>query len=219
MSLTYLILSFSLLNLISPKLKINRINRNLEDDDNILNDGEENKRCNLIKTKDFENSYEFIGKLKSGPKMNFEIKISKEDCNKKIYLRYCALEDLSISSIFGCFWYLTEVLLDKKETENDNIFSTSFRLKKDCENILIVIEVPPNVDLNCVIIKYYSERDVGDDEDDGNSVLIIIVVSVIITILVGVGIVYYKNYIKNKELQKDYEQIKEEIHENKEIKK
>ena len=219
MSLAYLIMAFSLLNLISPKLNIYL---KLRDDEvnvfnnaeEILNDGEEKKICNLEKI-DFilDDSYEFIGKLKSSSKVYFKIKISKEECSDDISLSYCGSEDLSDSSFIKCFSSLSTVFLKKKEEEKYNIFSGSFSLKKDYDYIDFLIEVPPDVDLNCVIIKFYSE---GDDE---NSVLIIIVVSIIFIILVGVGIVYYKNYIKNKELQKDYEQIKEEIHENKENKK
>ncbi len=56
-------------------------------------------------------------------------------------------------------------------------------MKKDYEYIEIFIDVPSNVDLNCVTIKFYSK---GDDE--GTTIIIVVIILVIV---VGLGIVFF----------------------------
>ena len=197
MSLEYLILGFLLLNLISPKLKIRKLSDE-EYDMPELNDGEEKKVCDLRKDEEYDNSYEFLGKIKSGSEIHLEVKISKEDYNKDIGLSYCAMEDLSEDSAFHCiFGGRTHPIYDKKEEENYKIFSASFGLKKDYDYIIFFIEVPSNVDLNCITIKFYSE---GDDE---GTIIIIVVVILVIVVILGIAFLYFRHKKKKENAMKN----------------
>lgn len=196
MSLEYLILGFLLLNLISPKLKIRKLSDE-EYDMPELNDGEEKKVCDLRKDEEYDNSYEFLGKIKSGSEIHLEVKISKEDYNKDIGLSYCAMEDLSEDSAFHCmFGGRTHPIYDKKEEENYKIFSASFGLKKDYDYIIFFIEVPSNVDLNCITIKFYSEGDEG-------TIIIIVVVILVIVVILGIAFLYFRHKKKKENAMKN----------------
>ncbi len=78
-----------------------------------MNDGEEKTICDLIKDEDFD-SYGFLGKIKSGSEIHLEVKISKEDYNKDITLNYCAMDEISISSVWDCYWGRVYPICEKR---------------------------------------------------------------------------------------------------------
>ena len=108
------------------------------------------------------------------------------------------MEDLSEDSAFHCmFGGRTHPIYDKKEEENYKIFSASFGLKKDYDYIIFFIEVPSNVDLNCITIKFYSE---GDDE---GTIIIIVVVILVIVVILGIAFLYFRHKKKKENAMKN----------------
>ena len=148
MSLTYIILIFAYLILITPKTKIKR---NLADDyDSFIYSGETKEFCDITKNSDFD-IYEFIGVLIDNyNKINIEITILKEMYDVNISFFYCGMEDYSLESSWKCIFGTSEIFLKKTENEKYFIFSTSFSLNKnkDYKYLGFMIEVPDEIGVN-----------------------------------------------------------------------
>ena len=200
MSLTYIILIFAYLILITPKTKIKR---NLADDyDNFIYSGKTKKFCGIPKDPDF-NIYEIIGILPDNyNKINIEIAILKEmyDEDEDISFSYCGMEDYSLKSSWNCIFGASIIFPKKTENEEYYFFNTSFSLNKDKDYKYLdfMIEVPDDCFLECVTVYFKVES------DDGSNSTIYIIIFVLLFIVIALILIFYirrLRRIKAKEIE------------------
>ena len=205
MSLSYLILIFAYLILITSKTKIKRNLAN--DDNNFINSGEKKEFCDIQKDSGY---YEFIGVLKNNyNKIYIEISILKEMCDEDIEdfsFYYCGLEDLSVESAWNCLFFgITDIFLKRTENEKYYIFNTSFSLKKEDYNYLdFLIEVPDDFFLECVTMYFKGES------DDGSNAIIYIIIFVLLFIVIALILIFYVRRLRRIKEEKGIEKIQKE---------